>query len=199
MNYLSILIRSVLMIFVPVMCSPCFAQRSKPSKVALIDDRTGKSFMLRSDQEVRLVYDAPHDVEWHECNAFMIGQLTGLDARHLQFLYTEKELSCQWRDSMIKVMHHPHGYAPANATIPVGDVRFIIKHRWGHEAASYAMIAGLTLALVIAPMASFGYQGNWHDFNADTYKSAAAAGLIVTGVALPFYLAIPSQRELRLR
>lgn len=199
MTHLSISIRSVLMTFVLVMCSPCFAQRSKPSKIELIDDRTGKPIVIRSDQEVRLVYDAPHDVEWHECNAFMTGRVTGLDERNLQLLYTEKELSCQWRDSVIKVMQHPLGYAPASATIPVGDVRFIIKPRWGHEASSYAMIAGLTLALVIAPVASLGYPGKWHAFDPDTYQSGAAAGLILTGVALPFYLAIPSQRELRLR
>jgi hypothetical protein len=61
------------------------------------------------------------------------------------------------------------------------------------------MLAGLTLALVIAPAVSYGYQGNWHDFNTETYQDALAAGLIMTGVSLPFYLAIPSQRSLRLR
>lgn len=191
--------RSLALALAATLMLPVLAQRTKPLRFSLIDDRTGRPFTLRSDKEVRVAYEAPHNAEWQECNAFITGRVTGLDERGLHLLYREKELSCQWRDSVIQVMQHPLDHALAPTTIPIGDVRLITKTRWGHEAAAYTMIAGLTLALVMAPVVSYGYPGNWHDFNADSYQSALAAGLIVTGVSLPLYLAIPSQRELRVR
>jgi hypothetical protein len=191
--------RTLALILAATIMLPLLAQRTRPLRFTLIDDRTGKPFMLRSDKQVQVVYDAPHDVEWHDCNALMTGRVIGLDDQNLHLLYKQKELTCLWRDSVVQVIQHPLGYALSPITIPVGDVSLLTKARWGHEAASYVMLAGLTLALVIAPAVSYGYQGNWHDFNTETYQDALAAGLIMTGVSLPFYLAIPSQRSLRLR
>lgn len=177
--------------------APAMAQKERPQKFKLIDVHTGRPYSLGSNRDVTVLYNAPPTQDGSTCSMRMLGRVSGLDEQGLHVMYKSNSLYCNWLDTLFHEKRSSRT-DPQEATIPSPEVQRIFTTRGIRDQAAFLMIVGFATEFALGVSTVTNSQGNRDAFANGNYQQAALAGLAFLGTGLVIYLAVPTQRELRL-